>query len=608
MNLSDLLVSYKQVNVPNKPLNIQFPQHLNLAQEVDDVTSETPYFETPLETSTSYYISPTAFTPVQTISQSSNQTWKSPYKDRNKWVQELSSAYKKAGITNDNAIKMLVAQDALESNWGQSAQGKFNFGNLTTGAKWKGDYVQGKDHDANGNPIKQKFRSYSSIDQYAADKIQFLKRLYDIDENDNIARFAAKLTGSNKGKRRYAEDRNYGVKLIGVFNSFKKGGIIKADDGTIVPDNTRVVRPTIQAKIRKATPAEHIKSMLDIYGTQEQPQVSSDNRSEWEKEQSQKSAKEAYDQYMQDKKMEEGLHNLNGFLTFTDYATMGLGAGSLLTKGLKWAGKKAIGQVSKQIANSRNMGIVAKPFQKGGFQSELDWSPKSWFEEAGNWKGYTQADIDALASHVPEYHEIERVTKANGTWLKLPNGKTWEGDPRSWVQLMSRDGQKMAMPSKVWKGGKPGNEYYSPYYTGRVWMSDNADVWNSFAYRPEGFYHEQPPGIIYSLTVPKNVKMAVKDAKGKDFISINHDGRDFATDEIVDDMQRKGFNTTTIFNVIEGPHYNKRLNVPTNDFIIHKGTPRKSILGNNGNFDLSNKNIYKGLMPLGITGGIGYGE
>jgi len=49
---------------------------------------------------------------------------------------------------------MLIAQDAQESGWGRSAQGKFNFGNLTTGAKWKGDYVRGNDHDAKGNPIK----------------------------------------------------------------------------------------------------------------------------------------------------------------------------------------------------------------------------------------------------------------------------------------------------------------------------------------------------------------------------------------------------------------------------------------------------------------------
>lgn len=156
-----------------------------------------------------------------------NSTWSSPYKDRSKWAADLTNAYKRAGITNDNAIRMLVSQDALESAWGRSAQGKFNFGNLTTGAKWQGDYVTGNDHDAAGNPIKQKFRSYNSMDEYAADKVQFLKRLYDFDENDNINKFVAKLTGSNKGKRRYAEARNYADTLKKVYNSYRSGGIIK---------------------------------------------------------------------------------------------------------------------------------------------------------------------------------------------------------------------------------------------------------------------------------------------------------------------------------------------------------------------------------------------
>lgn len=154
-----------------------------------------------------------------------DSTWNSPYKDRSKWAADLTNAYKRAGITNDNAIRMLVSQDALESAWGRSAQGKFNFGNLTTGAKWKGDYVTGNDHDAAGNPIKQKFRSYNSMDEYAADKVQFLKRLYDFDENDDINKFAAKLTGSNKDKRRYAEARNYADTLKKVYNSYR--GIIK---------------------------------------------------------------------------------------------------------------------------------------------------------------------------------------------------------------------------------------------------------------------------------------------------------------------------------------------------------------------------------------------
>ena len=156
-----------------------------------------------------------------------NSTWKSPYTNRKQWSTELINAYKKAGITNDNAIRMLLAQDALESSWGRSAQGKYNFGNLTTGSSWKGDYVTGNDKNAKGEAIKQKFRSYNSMDEYAADKVQFLKRLYDFDENDDINKFVAKLTGSNKGKRRYAEAKEYANSLRGVYNSFKAGGIIK---------------------------------------------------------------------------------------------------------------------------------------------------------------------------------------------------------------------------------------------------------------------------------------------------------------------------------------------------------------------------------------------
>lgn len=172
---------------------------------------------------------PVASKPVtdKPVTKTANSTWKSPYTNRRQWSTELINAYKKAGITNDNAIRMLLAQDALESSWGRSAQGKYNFGNLTTGSSWKGDYVTGNDKNARGEAIKQKFRSYNSMDEYAADKIQFLKRLYDFDENDDINKFVAKLTGSNKGKRRYAEAKEYANSLRGVYNSFKAGGIIK---------------------------------------------------------------------------------------------------------------------------------------------------------------------------------------------------------------------------------------------------------------------------------------------------------------------------------------------------------------------------------------------
>ena len=306
---------------------------------------------------------PVASKPVTNKPVTANSTWKSPYTNRKQWSTELINAYKKAGITNDNAIRMLLAQDALESSWGKSAQGKYNFGNLTTGSSWKGDYVTGNDKNAKGEAIKQKFRSYNSMDEYAADKIQFLKRLYDFDENDDINKFVAKLTGSNKGKRRYAEATNYAKVLTGVYN-----GIPKGENGMIIKyqepaqpinrrDAIRDYRPNIPNRIRRATPAEHIQSMINIYGQSEQPTVTSDVKSPWQHQQAQEAASKGYDDYMQAKKYEEGLHNLNGILTFTDYATLATGLGSLLSKGASMAGRYAGKQMAKRA--------VGKEFKKG---------------------------------------------------------------------------------------------------------------------------------------------------------------------------------------------------------------------------------------------------
>lgn len=77
------------------------------------------------------------------------------------------------------------------------------------------------------------------------------------------------------------------------------------------------------------------------------------------------------------------------------------------------------------------------------FISELDWSPESWFKTRATGT-YDVADVAALKKHIPEYMKIEREAKANGTWLKMPDGSTWQGDPRSWVQLQSKDYNKYA--------------------------------------------------------------------------------------------------------------------------------------------------------------------
>lgn len=356
---------------------------------------------------------PVASKPVtdKPVTKTANSTWKSPYTNRKQWSTELINAYKKAGITNDNAIRMLLAQDALESSWGKSAQGKYNFGNLTTGSSWKGDYVTGNDKNAKGEAIKQKFRSYNSMDEYAADKIQFLKRLYDFDENDDINKFVAKLTGSNKGKRRYAEAKEYANSLRGVYNSFKAGGIIKYQEPAQPinrRDAIRDYRPNIPNRIRRATPAEHIQSMINIYGQSEQPIVTSDAKSPWQHQQAHEAASKGYDDYMQAKKYEEGLHNLNGILTFTDYATLATGLGSLLSKGVSYAGKRLI---KKEIRNA--MSTSGSPIK--GSIAKFNISKESLPDYAKpNWQG------DELA--------LTKERLANGGFDRLEKFSKYSGE------------------------------------------------------------------------------------------------------------------------------------------------------------------------------------
>lgn len=106
-------------------------------------------------------------------------------------------------------------------------------------------------------------------------------------------------------------------------------------------DNTYVAKPTIPPKLIKRT------------YTLTQSYVSQDNRSEWQREQGSKKADEEYKKYVEDKKMQQGLENLNGFLNFVDAATIATGVGSVVGKGLRWGGKKVANQLVKRKINGR---------------------------------------------------------------------------------------------------------------------------------------------------------------------------------------------------------------------------------------------------------------
>ncbi len=237
MTLQDLLLSYNQIRTEEDQEGFPISEYSPVSRSI--VVEETPQ-ETTTQEATSTPVGIAVPTATQTVR-------RTPSMSRIAWTEAMKKAYKKAGITSETAIKMLIAQDALESGWGSKAQGLYNYGNITTGSGWKGSYVNGHDHDTNGNSISAKFRSYDSIDDYVQDKLSLLKRLYDFKESDNIDQFVKKLTGNNKGKRKYAVAKNYAQSLKDVFNrSFRLGGILKAGDGATLNPKEKQMRDWLQ--------------------------------------------------------------------------------------------------------------------------------------------------------------------------------------------------------------------------------------------------------------------------------------------------------------------------------------------------------------------------
>ena len=253
MNLTDLLVSYNQVKTPTEvqtPHVIEDRYTQNLRQVKDRKSKKTVKEETKtsgwegwtLDSDDSpWFVSSKPQT--RTVPQPTKETvvkqdqpqlkvqqvvptfkptygrvdrWNSTYVDKkDQWVNDMVKAYREYGLS-DNAIKNLIAKNALESGWGSIAQGQYNFGNITPGSTWTGNYVEGSDKDANGKKISQKFRSYDNINDYVNDEIDFLTRLYNFNQNDDINTFLSKLVD---GKRKYAQAKDYKPVVSNIYKT-----------------------------------------------------------------------------------------------------------------------------------------------------------------------------------------------------------------------------------------------------------------------------------------------------------------------------------------------------------------------------------------------------
>lgn len=145
----------------------------------------------------------------------SSKTSGHKFNDRKSFVNTMYNAYKDAlgekGLDPNYALA-LVAQDAIETNYGKSVLGNFNYGNITTnGDDW---------HKQTG---KRKWKDFKSLDDYVNYKIKFLgnkryRYFQTFTANSNIA--TAMQVLANRGYD--PGNPNYGKGVAKVYNDLQK--------------------------------------------------------------------------------------------------------------------------------------------------------------------------------------------------------------------------------------------------------------------------------------------------------------------------------------------------------------------------------------------------
>ena len=160
------------------------------------------------------------------------------YTNQRDFVEDMTAAYTKAlaarGISTDYA-KMLVAQDALESNWGKSSLAKdFNFGGIKAVKGTPFVEKETKEYSAGKgmHKTKSKFRKFNSLNDYVNYKIDLLSgKRYQAFTGDPTQFYHRIKAGG------YATDPNYVAKLTNIYNN----SILSAKQGGNIPSRIDIL-------------------------------------------------------------------------------------------------------------------------------------------------------------------------------------------------------------------------------------------------------------------------------------------------------------------------------------------------------------------------------
>lgn len=205
-----------------------------------------------------------------------------------------------------------------------------------------------------------------------------------------------------------------------------------------------------------------------------------------------------------------------------------------------------------------------------------------------NWKQW-----GAKKKYIPEYTAIEYQAKKNGTWLKNPDGSDFTGDPREWVVKQSKR-FKESFGDKYKEGYTGMRNPYDPNSTLDTYLSSRDRAYTYTQNKRE--VKKKGDSGVAKLVVPETDTYTV-DALGNDWLHLTDKSvnpYNFTnTNQIVSSIQTPVISFKNIRD--DGP-FGMR-DVAEDQFVAKSTTPRKSVLYNNGDFDLSNPDIFRITAP-----------
>ena len=319
--------------------------------------------------------------------------------------------------------------------------------------------------------------------------------------------------------------------------------------------------------------------------------------------------------------------------TAIDFAT-----GEAIGAGVKAAAPYVRPLAKKTVDYIKNNRLFNK------FKSEIDW---------GKWN----SEIPANKSLMKEYNTIEQTTKANNTWMKNPDGSAFQGTPEQFVQQNSENFKK-AFPeghlsayrgsqifdptlSKTLRGNVKDNILFgaSDRATAEEYATNsgyNLDyLFKDLNKKPDFFHPDRSvpntytgsledvnPGM-YQYALDKrlptitaegssrnwaNVKnddvlqwMKINDPKSIDYrIKESLDPNLVRTDNLASYMIDKKIPIGVSKNTIDSYE-----GLPTDVILSNTKIARpKSLVFNNGMFDMTNPNIFKAIAPFAVGAGV----